>query len=231
MILRSITKHVKDQNWFAVFLDFFIVVVGILIAFQITNWSEKREARERERQIIDRLYTDFDALSSDTQSRIDFLNSIKDQIDEFKQSIIDYPENADLQLMTDFFQASFSLPSYADQSDTYEQLVASGGMSLLSNDSLRVELAKHATLTADFEHQDLAVREWSRPYFTSLVRLRELIDVMSIDEAVSKAGSKADLIVAVGMYQGVFNGHLSGHKTHLESIINLRNMLQKEQGK
>ena len=45
MLLRSITKHVKDQNWFAVLLDFLIVVVGILIAFQITNWNEMREAR------------------------------------------------------------------------------------------------------------------------------------------------------------------------------------------
>lgn len=44
MLLRSITKHVKDQNWFAVGVDFLIVVVGILIAFQITNWSEKRQA-------------------------------------------------------------------------------------------------------------------------------------------------------------------------------------------
>lgn len=47
MLLRSLTKHVKDQNWFAVALDFFIVVIGILIAFQITNWSERRgEARQ-----------------------------------------------------------------------------------------------------------------------------------------------------------------------------------------
>ena len=37
MILRRITKHVKDQNWFAVALDFFIVIAGILIAFQITK--------------------------------------------------------------------------------------------------------------------------------------------------------------------------------------------------
>ena len=44
MLLRSLTKHVKDQNWFAVALDFFIVVVGILLAFQITNWNERREA-------------------------------------------------------------------------------------------------------------------------------------------------------------------------------------------
>ena len=42
MLLRRITQHVKDQNWFAVALDFFIVVVGILIAFQINAWSDRR---------------------------------------------------------------------------------------------------------------------------------------------------------------------------------------------
>ena len=31
MLLRRITKHVKDQNWFAVFIDFLIVVVGVFI--------------------------------------------------------------------------------------------------------------------------------------------------------------------------------------------------------
>lgn len=45
MILRRITKHVKDQNWFAVGLDFFIVLAGILIAFQITNWNEAQSER------------------------------------------------------------------------------------------------------------------------------------------------------------------------------------------
>ena len=44
MRLRSLTKHIREQNWFAVALDFFIVVVGILIAFQITNWNEKSKA-------------------------------------------------------------------------------------------------------------------------------------------------------------------------------------------
>jgi hypothetical protein len=42
MILRRLTQHIKDQNWFAVGLDFVIVVVGILLAFQITSWSEVR---------------------------------------------------------------------------------------------------------------------------------------------------------------------------------------------
>lgn len=56
MLLRSITKHVKDQNWFAVALDFFIVVVGILIAFQITNWNEERAERTLEAEYTQRLH-------------------------------------------------------------------------------------------------------------------------------------------------------------------------------
>ena len=52
MLLRSLTKHVKDQNWFAVFLDFLIVVVGILIAFQITNWNEARSDRAAEAEYM-----------------------------------------------------------------------------------------------------------------------------------------------------------------------------------
>ncbi len=61
MLLRRLTKHVKDQNWFAVGLDFFIVVVGILIAFQITNWSTARGDRLREAQILEDIATDIAA--------------------------------------------------------------------------------------------------------------------------------------------------------------------------
>ena len=64
MILRRITQHVKEQNWFAVFLDFFIVVVGILIAFQITNWNEARLDSQRERVILERLHHDFQRIVS-----------------------------------------------------------------------------------------------------------------------------------------------------------------------
>ena len=61
MLLRRITQHVKDQNWFAVGLDFVIVVAGILIAFQITNWNEARGDRQREAQILRDISTDITA--------------------------------------------------------------------------------------------------------------------------------------------------------------------------
>ena len=70
MRLRSLTKHIRDQNWFAVALDFFIVVVGILIAFQITNWNEARKAASDERAIIAQLKTDFKTLEDQLEERV-----------------------------------------------------------------------------------------------------------------------------------------------------------------
>lgn len=62
MILRRITQHVKGQNWFAVILDFIIVVVGILIAFQLTNWNEAQTDRKRESQILHQIAEAIEAI-------------------------------------------------------------------------------------------------------------------------------------------------------------------------
>lgn len=71
MLLRSLTKHVRDQNWFAVALDFCIVVVGILIAFQITDWSETRTERQLESEYLLLLATDLKAIEANLQAQLD----------------------------------------------------------------------------------------------------------------------------------------------------------------
>ena len=55
MLLRRITKHVKDQNWFAVGLDFFIVVIGVFIGIQLGNLNDARSNAEGLRSTLERL--------------------------------------------------------------------------------------------------------------------------------------------------------------------------------
>ena len=52
MILRRVTEHVKAQNWFAVGVDFLIVVVGVFIGIQVANWNDERVQQERERLLL-----------------------------------------------------------------------------------------------------------------------------------------------------------------------------------
>jgi hypothetical protein len=58
MLLRSITKHVKDQNWFAVAIDFFIVVIGVYIGLQVQEWSINKDKEKRETIYLNRLHAE-----------------------------------------------------------------------------------------------------------------------------------------------------------------------------
>lgn len=56
MLLRSISKHIKAQNWFAVVIDFLIVLVGILLAFQITEWGDRQAEKRSLNVALERLH-------------------------------------------------------------------------------------------------------------------------------------------------------------------------------
>ncbi len=58
MRLRSLTKHIKDQNWFAVALDFFIVVFGVFMGLQVSNWNAARVDRADEIIFLNALHQD-----------------------------------------------------------------------------------------------------------------------------------------------------------------------------
>ena len=73
MLLRRITKHVTDQNWFAVFIDFLIVVVGVFIGIQVANWNAEKQQQETVdnylKSIARNIGTDIEALSVTRQKR------------------------------------------------------------------------------------------------------------------------------------------------------------------
>lgn len=61
MLLRRITEHVKAQNWTAVALDFVIVVVGVFIGIQVSNWNAARADNVRIERRLENLAEDLRA--------------------------------------------------------------------------------------------------------------------------------------------------------------------------
>ncbi|WP_109259473.1 hypothetical protein [Hyphobacterium indicum] len=58
MILTRLSRAVRDQNWFAVALEFVIVIAGVVIGFQITAWNGERAEREIIRQQLSEVRAD-----------------------------------------------------------------------------------------------------------------------------------------------------------------------------
>ena len=70
MLLRRMTKHVRTQNWFAVGLDFLIVVVGVFIGIQVANWNEERTQQARDEVLLARLMDDFEQIVAFGETRM-----------------------------------------------------------------------------------------------------------------------------------------------------------------
>lgn len=69
MILRRFMKHVTDQNWFAVGLDVLVVITGIFLGMQVTEWNDERKEQQKERYYLERLLNDMDR-SIDAQAEL-----------------------------------------------------------------------------------------------------------------------------------------------------------------
>ncbi|MBU2605299.1 MAG: hypothetical protein KKC43_05350 [Alphaproteobacteria bacterium] len=81
MILRRVIAHVKNQEWTAIAIDFLIVVLGVFVATQVTNWNAERAAHARREQIVEALVADLQD-AGDVQTR--FMSTIDTGVAEWQ---------------------------------------------------------------------------------------------------------------------------------------------------
>ncbi len=76
MIPRRVAEHVKAHNWFAVAIDFIIVVLGVYIGIQVSNWNEDRQFHRRERSLLVELRGDIERTNTLTEQRMQFYEQV-----------------------------------------------------------------------------------------------------------------------------------------------------------
>jgi hypothetical protein len=156
MILRRITEHVRTQNWFAVGLDFLVVVVGILIAFQITSWNEARQDRRAEQRYLAELAVNLEAdivqAKLGQEASLDRLALseaiLQELLPEHERAgffveidrQLTFEEGAFAQYPYGGLTASFYLVS-ADS--TFQELIQTGNIGVFSNRALVTELTAY----------------------------------------------------------------------------------------
>lgn len=149
MRLRSITKHIRDQNWFAVALDFFIVVAGILIAFQITNWNAERADQTRAQDYLIRLQSDFEniqvrliASQGSFDESLDAIRQTRSMIKN-RESVLE-GETAQFLSLLDNIDAQ-SVPAW--RSATYVEMQSAGVLDLIKTANLNQSLVQYDRTT------------------------------------------------------------------------------------
>jgi len=136
MLLRSVTEHVRTQNWFAVGVDLVIVVFGVYIGIQVSNWNEAFLENQRGEYFAERLREDLRKEFEIYENEDSYYSSVH----EYALRAIDLVDNDDPAFDNEFVVSAYNATQfYHGQSarSTFDELVATGNLYLLKDDNLR----------------------------------------------------------------------------------------------
>jgi hypothetical protein len=167
MIPRRVAEHAKAQNWFAVTLDFFIVVMGVFIGIEVANWNQARQDRQEERRYYGQLLVDLRA-DLETLSRT---KRLANRYDDAAQLVIDRlggratPQASPGRMATAIHYAGWIHIPYASRG-TYDELVSTGNLGLLRNAPLKSEIANYYGTFDRGRQWDSLLRDQQSDYWT-----------------------------------------------------------------
>jgi hypothetical protein len=151
MLLRRMTQHVKDQNWFAVGLDFAIVVLGVFIGVQMSNWNDTRLDRAAEITLLKSLEEDFREIANaveDTETENAQFAAETGHLIELLRSEEVPPAIPDLER---YINAPTMLSDLPNQSATYSEMISTGGLASIRDVKLRRALSSLGQNSKQFE--------------------------------------------------------------------------------
>lgn len=156
MLLRRVIEHVRAQNWTAVVLDFFIVVIGVFVGLQVSNWNETRLVRAEEKIYLQRLHEDVSAsIEANLEEMADRTRQAEQAtlvLESLKACSV-RPADRDV-----FAQGLFTLGKFGSTQfvrTAFEELKSTGKFDVISNAELRKRLF---ALVRDLDEQNEATK-------------------------------------------------------------------------
>ena len=144
MLFRRILEHVVKQNWTAIAIDFLIVVAGVFVGMQVSNWNSNRLEQSRAHGYLLRIQTN---LERDRQG-MDGALAYWGEVIRYGEVAVGYADHSELadgsrwRTVLAFYQASQMLPFSLDDT-TYQELKSAGDLGLIRNGELRSALAAY----------------------------------------------------------------------------------------
>lgn len=173
MILRKLADSIAGQDWFSVCLEVLIVVVGIYLGLQASEWSQNRDNREAEIIYLERIALDLQSSEIQTRADAEFQSRhagyggfIVDALDACQLR----PEDRDTFASGIYLAGKYINASFVKA--TIEELLSAGRTTIIRNAELRQKIME--LLRYYDEHL----------FYMSDVQLRTAPHIITIDSIV-----------------------------------------------
>ena len=139
MILSRLSRAVREQNWFAVVLEFVIVVSGVLLAFQVSTWSQEAADRAYARDILVRLHGELRAISNVRAISIDRLTEQLQHLIAARPIVMGMVETDELSQdqCSIIGSAHLYVGNAPDSFPSLDELMTSGALESIRSEDLR----------------------------------------------------------------------------------------------
>lgn len=144
MQFRNVVRMVRNRDWVSVAIEVVIVVVGVVIALQVSNWNDDRLDRKRGEEYLDRMQAE---LAGDVR-RLEVMTIFWRAVNDQGVAAIRHAEQGDLhrgsawRTLLAYYQASQIWP-YRKDDTTFQELRASGEFGLIQDPALRTRISSH----------------------------------------------------------------------------------------
>lgn len=156
MLLRRITKHIKEQNWFAVVLDTFVVIFGVFLGFQINEWNNERKDALKGESYLERiageLEQDIRFFDNIIRSNESGMENAQFLLDTLKNEALVQEDPTRFITSLAFVGSSFVVNV---NNNTIEEIKFSGNLELIKNEELRNDIINYydfIEVTENFSH-------------------------------------------------------------------------------
>lgn len=182
-LFRKIRQKLLSENKFSKYLiyaigEIVLVVIGILIALQVNNWNEIRKFNKEGVKFMQELKSEFSDNRIILNERIRFLDDANNCV----RTVLGFmnKESAEIQQINidSIINKSLVYGNYNPANSTILELISSGKLFLIKNDSLKKNLFKWLQILEDsdedFKNQDLQTATLLIPYLYKNISMKNL---------------------------------------------------------
>lgn len=135
--LTRLIDSLRRRDWLGISLELVVVTVGVLLAFQIDQWGDRRKQAREERQFMEQLYTDTRVGAAELRPIIETHRKF---LREAGSALLAAGDSKKMAALPKGVGFGCGLPGFtpAPYNDTaYTDIVQSGHLGLLSDSALR----------------------------------------------------------------------------------------------
>ncbi|MHB8446611.1 MAG: hypothetical protein ACYC7G_02340 [Rudaea sp.] len=192
-MLRHVIGHLRRQDWTAVVIELIVVVVGVFIGVQASNWNEDRETNQKAVAFTERLRSDLREEAWGYAMQIGYFDQAPTNAKRATDALTGKTRLTDEALLIAAYRAT-QFNGNTRRRATYDELTSTGAMGLIRDAALR----------------DLAMRVYTDPVIDQITRdgqqsgyRKAFRMALPYDVQQALAEKCGDHIVPPGDYNGI----------------------------